>query len=82
MSTTPLCKHCWRLIRRDARAYAANGGFYHWECTEPSDAKLRLAVDALQKISDACNKPNNANPAYLVRTIGHAAEAALRGAKS
>lgn len=35
MNTTTLCLYCKRPIRGDARAYAANGGFYHWECTEP-----------------------------------------------
>lgn len=35
MNNAPLCLHCSRPIRHDARAYAANGGFFHFECTEP-----------------------------------------------
>lgn len=41
-NTTPMCLHCGRPIRGDARAYAGNGGIFHWECTEPAPA-LRIA---------------------------------------
>ena len=38
MNTTPICQHCGRPIRSDAKAYAGNKGFFHWECTEPAPA--------------------------------------------
>lgn len=78
MNTTPICEHCGRPIRNDARTYTTSGGcLFHWECTEPAPPLhvARIALHPGDSVAVQVDKAISYDQrkhlgAYVARTLG------------